>query len=167
MVTDFLFPVELNKERPMWQKLTSILLLSLIGAFVTTLMDLFGDPDAVERGWWIWHGGGPYFPDLNGGVPVQNFIGWIKLSFICHVVYRLAGLFSKHERHSVYLDIYTAPLLWLQIFIFVESFAILYLRRADVALIGMGMGTFALVAVVKAVMYKMGYWRDAYKYLEE
>jgi uncharacterized membrane protein len=34
-----------------------------------------GDPDAVGRGWWIWHDGGPYMSNIKGGVPTKNFIG--------------------------------------------------------------------------------------------
>jgi hypothetical protein len=80
-------------------------------------------------------------------------------------VYRLAGEFATRPRHSVYLDVYTPPLLYLQMFVFVEGFAYLYLRRADVILIGLGMGTVCLVSIVRAVMYRFGYWRESYKAL--
>jgi uncharacterized membrane protein len=166
VVTDFIFPVDRDKTRSFSQKMVPIVLLSLIGASVTTILDLVADPDAVGRGWWIWHDGGPYFRDIAGGVPVKNYVGWFKLSFICHVVYRLAAEFGTEDRHSVYLDVYTPPLLYLQLYLFVLGYAWLYLKRPDVVLISMGMGTVCFIAVVKAVMYKMGYWREAYRYLD-
>jgi bisanhydrobacterioruberin hydratase len=167
LVTDFLVPIKVDKNEPWAKKLVPLLVLSFIGCLVTTMMDLPADADAVQRGWWLWHDGGPWMTDINGGVPVKNYVGWLGLSFICMIAYRLAGYFSTATKHSVYLDVYIRPIMYLQVAMFIEGFAWIYLKRPDVILSGIGMMAVALFGVMKAVAYKMGYGREAYAYLND
>ena len=62
--------------------------LSFVGAMIMTAWDLTLDPYMVEfeRGW-TWHDGGPYF-----GIPYSNYTGWIGVSFVVFMLYRLAEL---------------------------------------------------------------------------
>jgi putative membrane protein len=162
LVTDFLVPVKIKKEDPWFNKIVIFLVLSFIGALVTTMMDIPADCDAVQRGWWVWHDGGPWMSDINGGVPIKNYMGWLGLSFICNAIYRLAEYFSTAKKHSVYLDVYIRPLMFLQVSMFILGFAWIYLKRPEVVLSGMGMMAIALFSIMKAVTYKMGYGREAY-----
>ena len=167
LVTDFMVPIKVDKKASWFHKLLPLLVLSFIGCLVTTSYDLPADMDAVQRGWWVWHDGGPWMSHIVGGVPVKNYIGWLGLSFICMAIYRLADFFKTSTKRSVYLDVYIRPLMYLQVAMFIEGFAWIYLKRPEVILAGTGMMAIALFACMKAVAYKMGYGREAYAYLND
>jgi uncharacterized membrane protein len=61
----------------------TILLASLVGAFIMVSWDVAMDPyQSTVYGDWIWHTGGPYF-----GVPLHNYVGWFVTVFAFMLVY--------------------------------------------------------------------------------
>lgn len=68
----------------------SCLLYSAYGAVIATTLDLILDPVAfVVKKYWIWNEGGVYY-----GIPAKNFVGWLSLSFILHL---LIWIFRQHK----------------------------------------------------------------------
>jgi putative membrane protein len=53
-----------------------------LAAAVMTAWDLVLDPLMVAHGHWVWLQGGHYF-----GIPVQNFAGWLALTFFVCLIY--------------------------------------------------------------------------------
>ena len=53
-----------------------------LAAVVMTAWDLVLDPLMVAHGHWVWLQGGCYF-----GIPVQNFAGWLGMTFIVCLIY--------------------------------------------------------------------------------
>jgi len=67
-------------------------------ALFTTVWDLMADPMAVHLRWWIWHTGGDYFRNMNGGVPLSNFFGWFSAVFVISFTYR--AVFARKARYK-------------------------------------------------------------------
>jgi uncharacterized membrane protein len=107
-----------------------------IAALATTAWDLMIDPIAVSEGWWIWHGGGAYMENIQNGVPIQNFIGWLGVSLsinLVHQVFNLRPLDQSNNRfYSIgYIALYSA------LFLTASGVSLTILQRPDIALIGM------------------------------
>jgi putative membrane protein len=65
--------------------LLPLLWLSMVTAIVETAWDLSLDPFMTGKmKAWVWADGGPYF-----GIPFQNYFGWIQVTLIVMVIYRL------------------------------------------------------------------------------
>jgi len=167
MMTDLLIPSQLDKSKHLFQRGVPIVMLAAVGAVVATVLDLVGDPDAVSRGWWIWHDGGPYVTNIHGGVPITNYTGWLALSFVCQLVYRLVHEVAPRTRRSVYLNVYGPVLLYLNLFLFVETFAYLYVKRMDVVLIGMAIGGILILGIAKVCIFRFGAEASRIEYGED
>lgn len=68
-----------------------IVLASLATGLVVTAWDFLADPVSVHNGFWKWHQGGGYMPDIDGGIPFSNFglTGWVGAVFVISLLYRL------------------------------------------------------------------------------
>jgi uncharacterized membrane protein len=49
----------------------SLIQLIIIAPLLITMLDLCGDPIAIDEGFWVWETKGKYL-----GIPILNFIGW-------------------------------------------------------------------------------------------
>ena len=156
-ITDFLIPSEVSKSGSLLGRVVPYVLMAVVGGVATTAWDLMIDPFAVDRGWWVWHEGGPYMQDLKGGVPISNFFGWFKVAFVCHLIYRLVMDTGAAPRRSLYLTVYGPLMLYLHLLVGGLGAVILFLKRPDVAMIGvMCMGSLLLLAGMKIALLKMG-----------
>lgn len=72
---------------PKW--FAHVVVASLATAVITTAWDLMTDPISVREVWWKWDFGGGYLPEIDGGVPFSNFVGWIEAVFLISLLYRL------------------------------------------------------------------------------
>jgi len=156
-VTDFLIPTEVRKSASWLQRVVPYLLMAVLGGIATTAWDLMIDPYAVDRGWWVWHHGGPYMPDIENGVPISNFFGWFKVAFVCNLVYRVILDSGPALRRSLYLSVYGPLMLYFHLLIGGMGAAFLFLKRPDVVMIGVFcMGSIFLVAFFKLCLLRAG-----------
>ncbi|MEW6443927.1 MAG: carotenoid biosynthesis protein [bacterium] len=154
-LTDFLIPSDLKKSGSFVRRIFPYLIMAAFGGMATTAWDLMIDPFAVDQGWWIWEQGGPYTPYIATGVPISNFFGWWKVAFVCHLVYRLILETHPKPRRSLYLSVYGPLMLYLHLFLGALSSMLLFLKRPEVAMIGvMCMGGFLVLAFGKIFLLK-------------
>lgn len=156
-LTDFLIPSGLKKSGSLFSRILPYLIMAALGGIATTAWDLMIDPFAVDQGWWIWEEGGPYTPYIATGVPISNFFGWWKVAFVCHLVYRIILETHPKPRRSLYLSVYGPLMLYLHLFIGGLSSILLFLKRPEVAMIGvMSMGALLVIALAKIFLFKQG-----------
>ncbi len=150
-VADFLLGFRFDMAKPPATRLMPYLVLALLGALATTTWDLMMDPFAVGRGWWVWHEGGPYLPEIAEGVPISNFIGWLKVAFVCQLIYRFFMLETgRVPRKSVYLTVYGPLALYLVLFLNALGLVLVVAQKPVVGLIGgLAMGSIAVAALGK------------------
>ncbi len=156
-ITDILAPAQLNRNNSWLRRLPMHVWMAGIGALATTAWDMMIDPIAVNEGWWVWHEGGSYMPYLKHGVPIQNFLGWLGVSFVINLIYRFVNDTVKNPVRSLHLSI-TAPItLYAALFMTSFGVAVTILRRPEVALIGMlAMGPFLLIALTNINLLQRG-----------
>ena len=67
-------------------KISQIILLSLLSAVIMTAWDFVIDPylSGPTVNAWVWEKGGAYF-----GIPIHNFFGWILTTFSIYLIYRI------------------------------------------------------------------------------
>jgi putative membrane protein len=53
----------------------------LVGAWATTVGDLFLDPQMVSSGAWTWRDTVPHLPGV-AGVPLTNYAGWLLVTLV-------------------------------------------------------------------------------------
>ncbi|MBN1149072.1 MAG: carotenoid biosynthesis protein [Anaerolineales bacterium] len=129
------------------------------GALATTAWDMMIDPIAVHQGWWAWLDGGPYVADIENGVPISNFLGWLGVSFVVMLLYRLIlpGGGDRPAPDKPYLSFWGPLTLYAALFLTAAGVALTILERPEVALVGlMAMGPFLALAGMNASM-------DAYR----
>jgi len=73
-------------------KISQIILLSLLSAIIMTAWDFVIDPylSGPTVNAWVWENGGEYF-----GIPIHNFFGWILTTFSIYLIYRIFENKSK------------------------------------------------------------------------
>ncbi|MBN1537579.1 MAG: carotenoid biosynthesis protein [Anaerolineales bacterium] len=156
-ITDILAPSQATYHKNWIKRLPLHLWLAGIGSLATTAWDMMIDPIAVNEGWWVWHEGGSYMPYLNNGVPIQNFLGWLGVSFVINLIYRFIYDTVKTPVRSLHLSI-TGPItLYASLFMTSFGVAVTVLRRPEVALTGMlAMGPFLLIALTNINLLQKG-----------
>lgn len=156
-ITDILAPSQAVNNNAWVKRLPLHLWLAAIGALATTAWDMMIDPIAVNEGWWVWHEGGSYMPYLKQGVPIQNFLGWLGVSFVINLIYRFIYDTVKSPARSLHLSI-TGPItLYASLFLTSFGVAVTVLRRPEVALTGMlAMGPFLLIALTNINLLQKG-----------
>jgi len=127
-----LWPFPDMSKKPFSTRLFVHIFPSFMAALAATAWDLVIDPIAVADGWWIWVGGGRYLPSIKGGIPNSNFIGWIALSFLIQMVYRMMLL--PHENHSKTID--GPVILYISLYLTSIGVALTVTREGVVAVIG-------------------------------
>ena len=163
-VTDFLIPSQLKNSDSFFRKVLFYLIEATIGGMATMAWDLMVDPYFVQRGGWVWEQGGLYMQGIiANGVPISNFFGWWKVAFVCHIVYRLALDTGKRPpRRSLYLTVYGPMMLYFNLFIGTFFNMLIYLKRPEVAMIGLlSMGTFLFMGLAKIYLLKTGVGHSA------
>ena len=125
-----------------------LLIFGFTGAFATTAWDLMIDPIAVDYGWWVWIDGGSYMPDILGGVPISNYIGWLTISFLIIMLFKWKMDRSVKEVQSPMLNYYGPITLYTSLFLTSIGVTITLLEKPAIALIGfMTMMPFLLIAI--------------------
>lgn len=158
-LTDFLLPMGLKESHSLVHKVLLYLIAATIGGIVTTAWDLMIDPFMVKRGCWVWEEAGPYMQGIvANGVPLSNYFGWWKVAFVCHIIFRLTMDFGKTApRRSPYLTVYGPMMLYFNLFIGQFTSVLIYLKRPDVAMIGLfSMGAFLFMGLAKIYLLKTG-----------
>jgi putative membrane protein len=147
-ITDILIPPQIQASRTRWDRLPAYVLMSLVGALATTAWDMMIDPIAVSEGWWVWENGGSYVPHLENGVPISNFLGWLGVAFVIHLLYRYLADTAPPGPRSANLSLRGPLLLYASLFLTASGVALTVLRRSDVALVGLlTMGPFLAIAL--------------------
>jgi uncharacterized membrane protein len=156
-LTDILAP-SMFQEPSNWRKrLPPYFLMSAIAALATTAWDMMIDPIAVSQGWWVWHQGGEYLPYVANGVPIQNFIGWLGVSFVINVFFRIISDGSPNYLRSLDLSIKGPITLYSALFLTSFGVCITILKRPEVALIGLlAMGPFLAIALTNINLIRQG-----------
>lgn len=116
------------------------------------------DPIAVSQGWWVWHDGGAYMPYLANGVPVQNFIGWLGVSFTINLIYRFILNGRQPLQKTRFLGIHGPLTLYASLFLTSAGVSITVLQRNEVALVGaMAMAPFLAIAGSNLSLLRRGW----------
>jgi uncharacterized membrane protein len=156
-ITDILAPAQVIHNNSWLRRLPLHVWMAGIGALATTAWDMMIDPIAVNEGWWVWHQGGSYMPYLKHGVPIQNFLGWLGVSFVINLIYRFINDTVKNPVRSLHLSIAAPITLYAALFLTSFGVAVTILRRPEVALIGMlAMGPFLLIALTNINLLQKG-----------
>jgi uncharacterized membrane protein len=131
-----------------WEdRIPAYLWLAGAGALATTAWDMMIDPIAVSQGWWVWENGGAYLPYVANGVPISNFMGWLGVSFVIQMVYRVV-VGDTHASTSNYPDVYGPLGLYACLFLTACGVAVTILKRPEVALVGLlAMGPFLSIGL--------------------
>jgi len=128
-------------------RMPAYLWLAGAGALATTAWDMMIDPIAVSQGWWVWENGGAYLPYVANGVPISNFMGWLGVSFVIQLCYRLVVGDTPPSR-SLHLSVYGPLALYAALFLTACGVAITILQRPEVALVGLlAMGPFLAIGL--------------------
>ena len=94
-------------------KISQIIVLSLLSAIVMTAWDFVVDPyfSGPMVNAWTWEKGGAYF-----GIPIHNFFGWILTTFSIYLIYRIfesktMPFENKLPNYSVILPVFAYGLM--------------------------------------------------------
>lgn len=94
-------------------KISQIIVLSLLSAIVMTAWDFVVDPyfSGPMVNAWTWEKGGAYF-----GIPIHNFFGWILTTFSIYLIYRIfesktMPVENKLPNYSVILPVFAYGLM--------------------------------------------------------
>jgi putative membrane protein len=140
-ITNFRFTAKTPFLIRVWISFWSALLTSQAVA----AWDLALDPIATNLNWWIWTKRGEYF-----GVPIENFIGWIVISFVAVFIYKLFFEKEKLEREE---ETNFAPLVCYTLLCFSTIFMALNLGESIFAFIAFcTMFPFICVMIVRLLV---------------
>ena len=97
-------------------------------------------------------------PYVANGVPIQNFLGWLGVSFVINLIYRLLSNNSKPSNGSIYLSIYGPLTLYISLFLTSSGVTISILRHPEIALVGLlAMGPFITIALTNINVLQKGF----------
>jgi len=145
-ITNFRFFKSTSFLNRFWLSVWCALLTSLI----VVAWDAALDPLAVSMGWWSWARAGEYF-----GVPLGNFLGWIVVSFVTVLIYKL--FFEKEELEKETAFDY-APLVSYTLLCFLTIFMALNLDRPIFAFIAFsGMFPFISIMVIRFLVSQFNF----------
>lgn len=156
-VTDILAPSWANNADSLPKRLSSYLWMSVVGALATTGWDMMIDPIAVDQGWWVWQEGGSYVPYLKNGVPIDNFLGWLGVSFVINLVYRLIADGRTAHTRSLNLSVYGPVVLYASLLLTAAGVTVTVLERPEIVLVGvLAMGPFVAIALTNVNLVQRG-----------
>lgn len=157
LMSDLLSPIvsalpQITRQRP------TAVWMALIGAFGTTAWDMMIDPIAVSQGWWVWVDGGAYVPYVANGVPVQNFLGWLGVSFVINLIYRIIIDGKSQPYRSANLALYGPLTLYASLFLTSFGVVVTVLDRPEIALVGtLAMGPFLAIGATNISILRFVY----------
>ncbi len=156
-ITDVLAPACRNHADSWLKRFSSHIWMALVGALATTAWDMMIDPIAVDQGWWVWQDGGPYVPYLKNGVPIDNFLGWLGVSFVINLVYRLMADGRRGRPRALALSVYGPLTLYASLFLTALGVTLTILRRPEIALVGLlAMGPFVAIGLTNVNLIQRG-----------
>ncbi len=156
-ITDILSPSLFNRTDSWLRRLPVYFWMAGIAALATTAWDMMIDPIAVSQGWWVWHQGGAYLPYVANGVPIQNFLGWLSVSFVINVLFRIIADTVPAPNRSLHLSIYGPITLYAALFLTSFGVTVTVLERPEVGLIGvLAMGPFLAIALTNVNLIQRG-----------
>lgn len=134
--------------------IATLLWAAFAGAIATTAWDLMIDPIAVKYGWWVWVDGGAYAPNIANGVPIQNYFGWLMVSFVILFIYHWLTNQNVTQYTQLYNKDYGPFTLYLSLFLTASGVALTVLGHPEIAMIGtMGMAPFLLITYINLRNY--------------
>ena len=95
IIANFIFS---GKPIVLQNKISKIILISLLSAVIMTAWDFVVDPylSGPTVNAWVWETGGAYF-----GIPIHNFFGWILTTFTIYLVYRIFESKNKPAQNKI------------------------------------------------------------------
>ena len=146
---NILAPSFSDRSKSWLSRLPANIWMAIVGALATTAWDMMIDPIAVNEGWWVWSNGGSYANEIANGVPISNFLGWLCVSFVIQLIYRLiSGTQHVPEKKTIFLSLYGPILLYSSLFLTSIGVTITILKNPEVAIIGLlAMGPIIAIAL--------------------
>ncbi|WP_312450242.1 carotenoid biosynthesis protein [Stutzerimonas nitrititolerans] len=146
------------------RRLLSIILLAVVAGLFSTMYDLIADPAYIysSQGW-IWHTGGDYAPYAYGGIPIQNFVGWIITGVIGSVAlwFIADGGFHKKSSQTDYTGAWIPLTMYLGAMIMPLVINALYIHDDVLYLFAIaGMGTVVTLILAKYFSAPRDHCRD-------
>ncbi len=145
-ITNFRFTKATLFIQRFWVSFWSALLTSLI----VVAWDFALEPLALNMGWWTWAKSGDYF-----GVPIQNFFGWIAISFSAVFIYKI--FFEReHLEKETFFDY--APVVGYAMLCFFTILAALNAEKPMFALLAFsGMFPFVCMMIVRFLTSRLDF----------
>lgn len=145
-ITNFRFTKATLFIQRFWVSFWSALLTSLI----VVAWDFALEPLALNMGWWTWAKSGDYF-----GVPIQNFFGWIAISFSAVFIYKI--FFEReHLEKETFFDY--APVVGYAMLCFFTILAALNAEKPMFALLAFsGMFPFVCIMIVRFLTSRLDF----------
>jgi len=145
-ITNFRFTKATLFIQRFWVSFWSALLTSLI----VVAWDFALEPLALNMGWWTWAKSGDYF-----GVPIQNFFGWIAISFSAVFIYKI--FFEKeHLEKETFFDY--APVVGYAMLCLFTILAALNMEKPMFALLAFsGMFPFVCIMIVRFLTSRLDF----------
>ena len=116
------------------------------------------------REWW-WDGGA-YLPNLRGwkgagGIPVQNFFGWMEVTFVIVFIF---NLFFQRKHRTTHRLIYAVPLLvfgWLFLVALFDGLVMSWYDPGLVQAVMIGFFSTGSLIMLGVLKFCKEYWRPA------
>ena len=145
-ITNFRF----TKHTPFLQKFWVSFWCALLTSLVVVAWDFALEPLAIEMGWWSWLHPGEYF-----GVPINNFFGWMTISFSTVFLYKI---FFERERPEEATLFDYAPVIGYAMICFFTILTAININKPIFALIAFtGMFPFACIMVVRFLVSRLNF----------
>lgn len=145
-ITNFRF----TKATPFLQKFWVSFWSALLTALVVVAWDFAFEPLAVKMGWWSWLRPGDYF-----GVPIENFFGWLMISFAAVFLYKI--FFERERPEDATLFDYT-PVIGYAMLCFFTILTAVNINEPVFALISFaGMFPFVCIMIVRFLVSRLSF----------
>ncbi len=172
MLIDWLLDLRGERRGRTWYgKVIWSALIALTTGIGVAAWDLMADPVWVsgvwedvlgKPGWWWWDGGA-YLPDLKvwqgaGGIPIQNFFGWMAVTFVIVFIF---DLFFQRKDRATHQLIYVVPLLvygWLFIATFLAGLVMTWYDPGLVQAVMIGFFSTGWVIMLGVLKICKDYW---------
>ncbi|MFC2133908.1 carotenoid biosynthesis protein [Bacteroidota bacterium] len=152
MLVTHSFNFRFTKTMPKKLKLWYSFLVAALTGIATMSLDLIIDPVAIVSEWWIWEFGGSYFPSIENGVPINNFLGWAVLTFLSIFVFKY--FFEKPYKEKETIFEYSSVLPYFIMFISYITIAIVYGLKGPAMVGGFAMSTFIVLFLLGKTLRK-------------
>jgi putative membrane protein len=175
MLIDLLLDLHGERRGSKWYgKVIWSAMIALTTGIVVAAWDLMADPVYVSGVWedllgkppWWWWDGGAYLPNLRvwkgaGGIPVQNFFGWMEVTFVIVFIF---NLFFQRRNRTTHRLIYAVPLLvfsWLFLISFFDGLVMTWYDPGLVQAVMIGFFGTGATIMLGVLKFCKEYWRPA------